>query len=122
MYLGKRIELVAIHLPRTSKQRSMAKLFLEGITVETLSDIIRETVQEEVGRSQSQTPINSDMDENYLTRKETADRLRVSLVTLTEWVNRSRLKAYKIGGRVLFRESEVEAALSQIVPLKHKRR
>ncbi|MFR9542470.1 MAG: helix-turn-helix domain-containing protein [Rikenellaceae bacterium] len=59
---------------------------------------------------------------NYLTRKETAARLRVSLVTLTEWVNRSRLKAYKIGGRVLFRESEVEAALSQIVPLKHKRR
>lgn len=58
----------------------------------------------------------------YLTRKETASRLKVSLVTLTEWVNRSRLKAYKIGGRVLFRESEVESALSQIVPLKPKRR
>ncbi len=65
---------------------------------------------------------NTPTDETYLTRKETAARLRVSLVTLTEWVNRSRLKAYKIGGRVLFRESEVEAALSQIIPLKHKRR
>lgn len=61
-------------------------------------------------------------DETYLTRKETAARLRVSLVTLTEWVNKSRLKAYKIGGRVLFRESEVEAALSRIVPLKTRRR
>ncbi len=61
-------------------------------------------------------------DNHYLTRKETATRLKVSLVTLTEWVNRSRLKAYKIGGRVLFRENEVEAALAQIVPLKHKRR
>lgn len=55
-------------------------------------------------------------DRNYLTRRETAARLKVSLVTLTDWVNRSRLKAYKIGGRVLFRESEVTAALSQIVP------
>ena len=100
----------------------MAKVILEGITVETLSDIIRETVQQEVGKSQSQTSISKDADENYLTRKETAARLRVSLVTLTEWVNKSRLKAYKIGGRVLFRESEVEEALAQIVPLKHKRR
>ncbi len=100
----------------------MAKVFLEGITVETLSDIIRETVQQEVGRSQPQTSVSKDADENYLTRKETAARLRVSLVTLTEWVNKSRLKAYKIEGRVLFRESEVEAALTQIVPLKHKRR
>ncbi len=114
----------------------MAKIILEGITVETLSDIIRETVQEEVGKSRGgatnrttncgnnsiQNQDQSTADENYLTRKETAGRLRVSLVTLTEWVNRSRIKAYKIGGRVLFRESEVESALSQIVPLKHKRR
>ncbi|MFR9577800.1 MAG: helix-turn-helix domain-containing protein [Rikenellaceae bacterium] len=65
---------------------------------------------------------NAPIDETYLTRKETAARLRVSLVTLTEWVNRSRLNAYKIGGRVLFRESEVESALSRIVPLKTRRR
>jgi len=67
-----------------------------------------------------QKPLSSE--NNYLTRKDTAHRLKVSLVTLTDWVNRSRLKAYKIGGRVLFRESEVEEALSQIVPLKHKHR
>lgn len=49
-------------------------------------------------------------------------RLKVSLVTLTDWVNRGKLKAHKIGGRVLFRESEVEDALTRIVPLKHNRR
>ena len=70
-----------------------------------------------MGRS---APTPQSAEDNFLTRKETAKRLHVSLVTLTEWVNRSRIKAYKIGGRVLFRESEVEAALSQIVPLKHK--
>lgn len=60
--------------------------------------------------------------DNFLTRKEAAHRLRVSLVTLTEWVNRSKIKAYKIGGRVLFRENEVEEALARIVPLKYRRR
>lgn len=97
----------------------MAQLFLEGMTVDTLSDIIRETVRAEIGTSQVAPPPATD---KFLTRKETATRLKVSLVTLTEWVNRSRLKAYKIGGRVLFRENEVEDALAQIVPLKHKRR
>lgn len=97
----------------------MAQLFLEGMTVDTLSDIIRETVRAEIGTSQAEPPPATD---KFLTRKETAGRFKVSLVTLTEWVNRSRLKAYKIGGRVLFRENEVEDALSQIVPLKHKRR
>ena len=97
----------------------MAHLFLEGMTVDTLSDIIRETVRAEIGTPQPSPPPATD---KYLTRKETATRLKVSLVTLTDWVNRSRLKAYKIGGRVLFREREVEDALAQIVPLKHKRR
>jgi len=97
----------------------MAQLFLEGMTVNALSDIIRETVRAEIGMKHSSPP---SVEDRYLTRKEAATRLKVSLVTLTEWVNRSRLKAYKIGGRVLFRETEVKEALSQIVPLKHKHR
>lgn len=97
----------------------MAQLFLEGLTVDTLSEIIRETVRSEIGTSRPSSPPTSD---KFLSRKATATRLKVSLVTLTDWVNRSRLKAYKIGGRVLFRESEVEEALARIVPLKHKRR
>ena len=57
---------------------------------------------------------------NYLTRRETARRLRISLVTLNDWVNRGRIRAHKIGGRVLFRDSDVEAALHRIVPIKSR--
>ncbi len=74
----------------------MAQLFLEGITVEALSDIIRETVQAEVCRKQSGGEVSSDTDDVFLTRSEAAQRLRVSLVTLTQWVNCSQLRAYKI--------------------------
>ena len=49
---------------------------------------------------------------------ETARRLRISLVTLTDWVNHGKIRAHKIGGRVLFRDSDVEAALNRIVPIK----
>jgi len=51
---------------------------------------------------------------------ETARRLRISLVTLNDWVNRGRIRAHKIGGRVLFRDSDVEAALHRIVPIKNR--
>ena len=47
-------------------------------------------------------------------------RLRISLVTLNDWVNRGRIRAHKIGGRVLFRDSDVEAALHRIVPIKSR--
>ena len=46
--------------------------------------------------------------------------LRISLVTLNDWVNRGRIRAHKIGGRVLFRDSDVEAALHRIVPIKSR--
>lgn len=60
----------------------------------------------------------SETDTKYLTRRETAHRLRISLVTLTDWVNHGKIRAHKIGGRVLFRDSDVEAALNRIVPIK----
>lgn len=89
-------------------------------SIETRLDKLEKTISDLGTTLSAEKPIA--IENNYLTRRETALRLKVSLVTLTEWVNRSRLKAYKIGGRVLFREHEVEAALAQIVPLKHKRR
>lgn len=98
----------------------MAQIILEGMTVDTLSDIIRETVKDEISKGTASPPPTPE--DTYLTRKEAANRLRVSLVTLTEWVNRSKIKAYKIGGRVLFRENDVEEALARIVPLKYRRR
>lgn len=91
------------------------EIYLKGLTTDQLSEIIRESVRDEM---QNLKPPKQKSDNKFLTRKETAKRLKVSLVTLTDWVNRGRIKAHKIGGRVLFRESDVEEALSQIIPKK----
>lgn len=93
------------------------EIYLNGLTTDQLSEMIRETVRDEMLNLK---PPKAKPENKFLTRKETARRLKVSLVTLTDWVNRGRIKAHKIGGRVLFRESDVDDALSQIIPQKRR--
>lgn len=50
----------------------------------------------------------------YLTRKETADILNVSLPTLNEYTKRSILIGYRFGARVLYKQSDIEAALTKM--------
>lgn len=49
-----------------------------------------------------------------LTRQETARFLGVSLVTLHEWTITGRVTANRIGSRVRYYQTDVEAALRQI--------
>ncbi len=50
----------------------------------------------------------------YLTRKETADILNVSLPTLNEYTKRSLVTGYRFGARVLYKQSDIEAALTKM--------
>jgi len=50
----------------------------------------------------------------YLTRKETAKKLHISLVTLNRLTNDGTLKSYRIGGRVLFKTQEINQALTEV--------
>ena len=93
------------------------EIYLSGLTADQLSEMIRESLRDEL---QQFRPARSKSETKYLTRQETARRLRISLVTVTDWVNRGKICAHKIGGRVLFRDSDVEAALNQIVPIKSR--
>lgn len=93
------------------------EIYLSGLTADQLSEMIRESLRDEL---QLFRPARPKSETKYLTRQETARRLRISLVTLTDWVNRGKICAHKIGGRVLFRDSDVEAALNQIVPIKNR--
>lgn len=93
------------------------EIYLNGITVDQLLGLIKESVHEELRFYKPDKPSIK-----YLTRKETARKLRISLVTLTDWVNTKKIKAQKIGGRVLFREQDVDQALQEIIPIQRKRR
>jgi len=57
--------------------------------------------------------------EEYLSRQQVADMLHIDLSSVHNWRKKGVLMAYQIGGRVLFKRSEIEAA---IVELKIARR
>ena len=53
------------------------------------------------------------MIEPLLTARELAEILGFSASTVVDWAERDELPALKVGGRLRFRESEVEAWLEQ---------
>lgn len=51
----------------------------------------------------------------YLTRKQTAERLHLSLGTLDKYVKNGLITSFKIGHRVLFKTDEVNTTLFQSI-------
>jgi len=83
-----------------------------------LLDSIRDIVRTEIFSSQ---PPRSELPE-YLTRKETAELLRISLVTLNEWSKNGSLQSLRINGRIRYKRNEVASALSEVKNLKYQKR
>ncbi|MEX2336365.1 MAG: helix-turn-helix domain-containing protein [Fulvivirga sp.] len=94
----------------------MKDLILSTYSPEELAGIINHAVQEAI--KSIPAPCHPPQ-EKLLTRKETADKLKISLVTLNDWSKRGLLKSYLIGGRVLYKDSELEASLHQVQTVKY---
>ena len=50
----------------------------------------------------------------YLTRKETAEKLNVSLPTLNDYTKRNIVIGYRFGARVLYKQTDIVAALTKM--------
>ncbi|WP_373521071.1 helix-turn-helix domain-containing protein [Aquiflexum sp.] len=94
----------------------MDNVILSTYSPEELTGIINTAVQEAV------TSIirvqKKETGETLLSRKETAEKLKISLVTLSDYSRKGILKSYIIGGRVLYKESEIEKSLHQVKTVK----
>lgn len=60
--------------------------------------------------------------DKLLTRQETAKLLKISLPTLNDWTKLGIIKAKKIGTRVRYLHSDVEAAIKDIPNIKYARK
>lgn len=79
-------------------------------TPETIRDIVRDEITaalETYHEKQSRK-------KKYLTRKEVADQLSITLSTVHSYINQGILKAYKVNGRTLFKAGEVDEALERL--------
>lgn len=52
--------------------------------------------------------------EIFLTRKEAAEMMRCHETTIHRWRTNGIIKAYGIGGKVLYKQSELEAVLLEL--------
>jgi excisionase family DNA binding protein len=85
-------------------------VLIQNVKPEEFYERIRITVREEIDRRFSKPEKNK----KFLTRKETANRLRISLPTLNTYTNKGVLIGVRFGYRVLYREEDVESAIKEI--------
>lgn len=97
-----------------------------NLTPDQLGELVRGAVRSELANYTPPTPEGSDLPE-WLTRRQTSDRLQVSLTTLHDWSKDSDerpavLVPLKINGRVRYRRADVLAALKESRRFKNKAR
>lgn len=94
----------------------MKDLILSTYSPEEITGIIQNAIKEAIkGNFLPSIPTS----EKLLTRKETAEKLKISLVTLNDWTKRGIVQSYIIGGRVLYKESEVVESLNEVKTVKY---
>lgn len=78
-----------------------------------LKNLISQTLQEVLSANETTKKQEQEIPQ-YLTRKETASVLGVSLVTLHSYTNSGKIKAHKIGGRIRYKKLDIEKAVKLI--------
>ena len=87
------------------------------VTPDQLTELVRVAVRSELANFTPPAPIGADLPD-YLTRKQTASTLQVSLTTLHDWAKDTDdrgavLVPLKINGRVRYQRADVLAALKE---------
>ncbi len=84
----------------------MAKIILEGLTTDQLTDIIRESVRDEIACLQ---PHKADPGTEFLSRKEVLSVLNIDSSTLWGWEKTGYIHSLPFGGRKRYKRIDVEA-------------
>ena len=90
---------------------------IEIVTSEHLREIVREVIVEEVPKLIPQKTSG----EKYYTRKEAAKRARITMPTLDKYIQEGKIKAHRVGRRVLFSEEDIRSAVEEMPFIKYKR-
>lgn len=98
------------------------KVILDGATIDEFLDILEaRLIPSFEQKILTVIKDNTERKEAFLTRKEVAQRLGVSLSTLHTLSIEGAVQSYRLGGKIRYKESEIERALEQVKNLKHKR-
>lgn len=93
-------------------QRIMTEI--HGISPEELKESILTDVKKELVNLVEKLNLFNKPQEEFLTRKEAAKMLKISLVTITDWNKKGILNPYRLGNLIRYKKSELEEAMVQI--------
>jgi excisionase family DNA binding protein len=92
------------------------EMILHQTPIEDLRELIASTIRKEIAAIQKPEP-----EPTYISRNEAAEKLRITLSTLDKYTRTGILQAYRIGGRVRYRSTDLEKAFEAVKNQKYKR-
>jgi len=93
----------------------MKSIILSELSVDEFKEILSESLK---ACNQTHISYSPEKETRYLTRKETAKILKISLPTLHEYTKSGFLKSYRLGKNIRYKRIDIENALLEI---KHKK-
>lgn len=96
------------------------KIIVTNYDRDELISMIREAFSTELSEILAKQEKESDYDQ-LLSRKEVAELLKVSLVTVSKYQKQGRLTFYRIGSRVYFKKGDIMEAIEAHMKHKHRR-
>lgn len=94
----------------------MATQILTTLTETELQELIKNAISSGIAAVSDR--LKTEPEPEYLTRHETARKLKVTLPTLHKYTLTGVVKGYRISGRVLYKSNEVESSLHAMKTLK----
>ncbi|MAX71361.1 MAG: DNA-binding protein [Flavobacteriaceae bacterium] len=91
----------------------MAKIEINNFNIADLEQAIKNVLNENVFNDVLDK-IHQKESVNIYSREATADLLCVSLPTLNEWTKQGIIRAFRIGGRVLYKLEDINEALKEV--------
>jgi DNA invertase Pin-like site-specific DNA recombinase len=82
---------------------------IENISVEELTEIIAQKLVSKIAML-----FSKQNGEDLLSRKETAEILKINFTTLWKWTKNGKITAYGIGNRVYYKRGEIMKAPTKI--------
>lgn len=89
----------------------MENFLMSSIPLNELITVISETVKIEFERQNGLS--TTQPDNEYITRKETAQILGISLPTLNEYTKRGLVPSFRIGSQIRYKKDEVLKSVNQ---------
>jgi predicted DNA-binding transcriptional regulator AlpA len=84
----------------------MANIILQGLTTDQLSEMIRESVRDEISCIRPHKP---ESETEYLSRKEALALLQIDSSTLWSWEKTGYIHSFPFGGRKRYKRIDIEA-------------